>query len=203
MTDLIEAGLREGISEVIATTQSLSGERNAAPVGIHNESGKYCMELYRGSKTLSNVKATMQLAANVTEDAMLFVKALVGNLAENDFARFHGFPVLIGANSWILFRCRMIAERADYLMFMLTPFAVAIQNKKICGINRGCNAVIEAAVLASRYDIQEEDQDRARIKMQIQDYVRIVDRCGGRREKEAMRILVQHFIESPRGHIPV
>ncbi len=194
MANLVEAGLHEGISEVIATTQSRAGVPNAAPVGIHAESGKYCVELYRGSKTLSNVNTTRKMAANVTEDAVLFVRSLFGNLASSDFSRFLGFPVLSGADSWILFRCRLIAERADYLLFLLTPFAVAVRNKKISAINRGLNAVIEAAILASRYDLQDGARDKTRIKMQIHDYARIVDRCGGRSEKEAMQILLQHLV---------
>ncbi len=194
MADLRDAGLREGITEVIATTYSISGEPNAAPVGIHNEAGRYCVALYRGSKTLSNVKATMQLAANVTDDAVLFVRTLLDNPEASDFSRFHGFPVLRNANSWILFRCREIEERADYLLFMLNPLAVAILNKKTCAVNRGLNAVIEAAILASRYDIQISADVRERIKEQIRDYARIVERCGGRSEKEAMRILIQRFV---------
>ena len=58
--NLREAGIGEGISEVIVTTQSVSGVPNAAPIGIiaiTSESGSnFFVRLYRGSKTLSNVQ---------------------------------------------------------------------------------------------------------------------------------------------------
>jgi len=62
--NLNEAGINEGISEVIVTTKSTSEEPNAAPIGIititsedENEN-KYFLKLYKGSKTLSNVLET-------------------------------------------------------------------------------------------------------------------------------------------------
>ncbi|NQE05554.1 hypothetical protein C5S32_06755 [ANME-1 cluster archaeon GoMg1] len=192
-----EAGIGEGISEVIVTTKSASGEPNAAPIGIititnedENEN-KYFVKLYKGSKTLSNVQETNKLAANVTDDTVLFVKAAFEPLAESQFSLFYGFPVLKEANSWILFDCAFSEKKAESgnFLFQLTPIAVKTNRKEVKAINRGLNAVIEAAIIATRYAIMENEQDRAEREKLMALYARIVEKCGGRREKEALEIL--------------
>jgi len=198
-----EAGIGEGISEVIVTTQSVSGVPNAAPIGIitatnnNNSKGKdenennYFVKLYKGSKTLSNVQETNKLAANVTDDAVLFVKAAFEPLTESQFSLFYGFPVLKEANSWILFDCTFSEKSSESgnFVFRLTPLAVKINRKEVKAINRGLNAVIEAAIIATRYTIMEDGRDRAEREKQMALYARIVEKCGGRREKEALKIL--------------
>ena len=178
---------------MIATTQSLSGTPNAAPVGILSRGSEYRVRLYRGSKTLSNVRETMRLAANVTRDPMFFVRTLFGNLSPGDFSLFHGFPVLKEANSWVLFRCRLVYEGTDSLLFLLSPLAVAIIRAHIYAINRGLNAVIEAAILASRYNIMKSNREREQMMRKMGDYAEIMERCGGRMEKEAIRLLIDEL----------
>ncbi len=200
---LKEAGISEGISEVIVTTQSVSGVPNAAPIGIitatnnNNSKGKdkdennYFVRLYKGSKTLSNVQETNKLAANVTDDAVLFVKAAFEPLTETQFSLFNGFPVLKEANSWILFDCTFSEKKneSENFLFQLTPIAVKTNRKEVKAINRGLNAVIEAAIIATRYAITEDEQDRAEREKLMALYARIVEKCGGSREKEALKIL--------------
>ena len=193
--DLKEAGIGEGISEVIVTTQSVSGVPNAAPIGIititnedENEN-KYFVKLYKTSKTLSNVQETNKLAANVTDNAVLFVKAAFEPLTESQFSLFYGFPVLKEANSWILFDCAFSEKTRETFIFQLTPLAVKTNRKEVKAINRGLNAVIEAAIIATRYAITEDERDRAEREKLIALYARIVEKCGGSREKEALKIL--------------
>jgi len=189
---LKEAGIGEGISEVIVTTQSVSGVPNAAPIGIitiTNEENKYFVKLYKGSKTLSNVQETNKLAANVTDDAVLFVKAAFEPLAKTQFSLFYGFPVLKEANSWILFDCTFSKKTRESFVFRLAPLAVKTNRKEVKAINRGLNAVIEAAIIATRYAITEDKRDRAEREKLMALYARIVEKCGGSREKEAMKIL--------------
>jgi hypothetical protein len=195
--NLKEGGIGEGISEVIVTTKSASGEPNAAPIGIititsedENENNHF-VKLYKGSKTLSNVMGTNKLAANVTDDAVLFVKAAFEPLNETQFSLFSGFPVLKEANSWILFDSAFIEKRSESgnFLFQLTPLVVKINRKEVKAINRGLNAVIEAAILATRYAITEDKREKEELKKLMELYASIVEKCGGRREKEALRIL--------------
>jgi hypothetical protein len=192
--DLKEAGIGEGISEVIVTTQSAAGMPNAAPIGIITEiteegEYQYLMKLYKGSQTLSNVLETNTLAANVTDDAILFVKTAFEHLSELYLSDFAGVPVLTKANAWIVFASILIEERDEYLHFQVLPKAVKINRKEVKAINRGLNAAIEATILATRLDITKNEQEKEEIKKMGERYAEIVKKCGGRREKEAMEIL--------------
>jgi hypothetical protein len=194
--NLEEAGIGKGISEVIVTTQSAAGERNAAPIGIittmnEQEQGaiKYSVKLYKGSQTLVNVLETNTLAANVTADVVLFVRVAFENLRENYFTDFEGMPVLKEANAWIVFTTILAEDSNEYFRFRLMPKAVEIRRKEVKAINRGCNAVIEAAVLATRFEITKDEQRREEMRKERERYADIVKKCGGLREKEAMRVL--------------
>ncbi|MHC1610004.1 MAG: DUF447 domain-containing protein [Candidatus Methanospirareceae archaeon] len=200
-TDLMEAGIGEGISEVIVTTRSASGKSNAAPVGIITEINdeewekKHFIRLYKGSQTLSNVLETNTLAANVTDDAVLFVKSAFEHLSQSYFSVFEGMPVLTEAQSWIVFASMLAEESNEYLLFRVTPKAVKIKRKRVKAINRGLNAVIEAAILATRLNRREEEEEKEDTKKQMEHYKEIVEKCGGRREKEAMDILNEKFFK--------
>jgi len=190
---LKEAGIGEGISEVIVTTLSASGEPNAAPIGIitvtNEDEKKYFVKLHEGSKTLYNVTETNKLAANVTDDAVLFVKTAFENLKEAYFSLFSGFPVLKEANSWILFRSDFVEKNSESFLFQLTPLAAKINRKEAKAVNRGLNAVIEAAILATRYAITKDKHEKEDMKKLMKLYADIVEKCGGHREKEAFGIL--------------
>lgn len=190
--NLEEAGISEGISEVIVTTSSDAGKPNAAPIGIvttTNEETKYFIKLYKGSQTLSNVLETNTLAANVTDDAILFVKAAFEKLNETYFTSFEGMPVLTEVNSWILFTTVLTEERSEYFLFQLEPKAVEINRKRVKAINRGLNAVIEAAILTTRLNITKNGRERGEMRKLMRLYKETVEKCGGRRENEAMEIL--------------
>ncbi len=193
--DLKEAGIDEGISEVIVTTKSASGKLNAAPIGIITTTSEdktknnHFVKLYEGSKTLSNLLETNKLVANVTDDAVLFVKAAFDNLDETHFSLFSGFQVLKEAKSWILFQSVLAEESSEFYLFQLTPITVKINRKEVKAINRGLNAVIEATILATRYDVIEDEREKEELKKLMVHYAGVVKKCGGRREKEAMEIL--------------
>ncbi|MGB2842552.1 MAG: DUF447 domain-containing protein [Halobacteriota archaeon] len=193
--NLKEAGIDEGISEVIVTTMSASGKPNAAPIGIiatiNEDENEYFVKLYEGSKTLFNVQETNKLAANVTDDAVLFVKAAFENLNESHFSLFSRFPVLNEANSWIIFDCIPIEKnrKSGNFLFQLAPIALKINRKEVKAINRGRNAVIEAAILATRYVITADKREKEEIAKMMERYADVVAKCGGRSEKEAFGIL--------------
>ncbi|MCW3128771.1 MAG: DUF447 family protein [Methanophagales archaeon] len=199
---LKEAGIDEGISEVIVTTKSASGEPNAAPIGIiavtNKDENNYFVRLYKTSKTFSNVQETDKLAANVTNDPVLFVEAAFEPLSESQFSLFYDFPVLKEANSWILFDCVFSKKTngSENFLFQLTPLAVKINRKEVKAINRGLNAVIEAAILATRYTLIADNHEKDEMKKMMELYADIVEKCGGRREKEALKILLETLRKS-------
>lgn len=194
------AGIGEGISEVIVTTESGAGVPNAAPIGIISErttegERSYFVKFYRGSQTLANVLETGRLAANVTSDAALFVQTAFDDLPVSCFTVFAGMPVLREANAWIIFTCELVDERQEYLRFQLCSAAVKINRKEVKAINRGLNAVIEATVLATRLRITTEKRERQVLKQELEQYAAIVATCGGLRENQALAILREKFFK--------
>ncbi len=185
-----ETGIDEGISEVIVTTRSASGTFNAAPIGIiTTTNNEHFVKLYKSSRTFTNVQETNKLAANVTSDAILFVKTALDNLGESYYSSLSSFPVLKEAKSWILFQAVLAEKSTEYSLFQLEPLTVIINCKELKAINRGLNAVIEATILATRYLIVNNEREKEELKKQMARYAKIVEKCGGHREKEAIRIL--------------
>ena len=189
-----EAGIGEGISEVIVTTKSAAGTPNAAPIGIittadDDGARAHQVKLYRGSQTLANVLETGTLAANVTSDAVLFVETAFDDLPRECFTDFAGLPVLREAASWIIFTSELVEERPQYLRFHLCPQAAKINRKEVKAINRGLNAVIEATVLATRLRIATEKRERQELRQELERCAAIVAKCGGTRENQALAIL--------------
>ena len=173
---------------MIATTQSEKGEPNAAPIGIINHE-RYFVRLYKGSRTLSNVLKTHKIAANVSNDAVLFVISAFKNLSREYFTRFQGFPVLRDADAWVIFKCEPASSGNDFFEFKLKVQAAKVNKRYVRAINRGLNAIIEATILATRLKLYANDSDDAKILEKINYYEGIVEKCGGEREKEAMKIL--------------
>ncbi len=178
--DPAEFGILDGISEVIATTRSDSGIPNAAPIGIIWNRDRLHVQLFSGSHTRQNAARTGKIVANITHDLMMYVECTFEDPGPEAFEYPGGmdYPVLKRASAWILFEC----NQSKGNMFELTPIRGVIHDKPMLCINRGKNAVIEALVHATRYRLNGD----AQYLDLIRHYDRIVQRCGGDREKEAI-----------------
>ena len=182
-------GILDGISEVIATTRSESGVPNAAPIGIirnnrshgSNSGGdRICARLFPGSHTRQNVIETGEIVANTIHDPILYVESAFGDLDPDmfEYPDNGGCPTLKHADAWLLFEC----EQSKGDLFELTPVKGVVCNKPIVSVNRGFSAIIESLVHATRYQLK---RDPKYLDL-IGHYDRIVQICGGAREKEAI-----------------
>lgn len=173
-------GILNGISEVIATTRSDSSIPNAAPIGIIRNRDRLCVQLFSGSHTRQNAARTGQIVANITHDPLMYVECTFEDPGLEAFEYPDGvdYPVLKRASAWILFEC----SQSKGNMFELTPIRGMIRDKPMLCINRGKNAVIEALVHATRYRLNGD----AQYLDLIRHYDKIVQRCGGSAEKEAI-----------------
>jgi len=175
-------GIRDGITEVIATTRSDSGVPNAAPIGIirDGDRNRLCVRLFLGSHTRENAIASGEIVANITRDPVQYVESTFGDLDASafDFPDGMSCPVLKDASAWILFEI----ERLKGNVFELAPVRGVILGTKPFAINRGFNAVIESLVHATRYQLTGD----LKYLDWIGHYGRIVQVCGGVREKEAI-----------------
>ncbi len=178
-------GIHEGISEVILTTISPDGVPNAAPIGLHRKGGRLFARIYN-SKTLDNIMKKPVAAANIVDDPVLFVQSALSDIEPERFEFTDGFPVLKDAMGWILFDCKY-KKGKDVSVVELFPIKGKIITRKLLPVNRGFNAVIESLIHATRYVVLKEQKYLKCIKY----YNTIVNKCGGAREKEAMRLLYE------------
>lgn len=185
MINIEDFGIREGISEVIFTTLSPDGIPNAAPMGLHRKGNRLFARIYN-SKTLDNIISKPIAAANIVDDPVLFVKSALSDVEPERFECVDGFPVLKDATGWILFDCKCKKGKGISVV-ELSPVKGKINQIKLQPINRGFNAVIEASIHATRYVILKEQKHLKCIKY----YSTIVNKCGGAREKAAMRLLYE------------
>jgi len=178
-----ELGILEGINEVIATTER-DGIINAAPLGIIRDGDSLYVRLFLGTHTYENVLDCGWFVANITHDAWLFAETAIEDLTMDYFLRRDGLPTLKEAEAWGLFRCE--AFPLDIIIGKLELVKGEVLRKDFRACNRGANLVVEAAVAATRYmALRTDSYYEELMKMQ-----RIINRCGGPREREAMERLM-------------
>ncbi|AKG92344.1 hypothetical protein GAH_00302 [Geoglobus ahangari] len=171
-----EFGLREGINEVIGIT--LGEWINTAPLGII-VGDDVRVRLY-GNHTRRFLERTGVLYVNVIHDPVVFVISAFEDLGEEWFESLNP-PVIRGSESWLKFSARVEGNYA------ILDFAEGeVLRSDLRAINRGFNMLIEATVHATRYVLSGSEALAERIRY----CGRIIERCGGRREKEAYELLL-------------
>jgi len=176
---LEELGICDGINEVIATTER-SGEINGAPLGIIKDGDSLYVRLFLGTHTYENILTKGWFVANISHDAWLFAETAIEDLPQEYFTRRDGQPVLKDAEAWGLFKCDAFAS--DIIIAKVELVKGEVLRKDFRACNRGANLVIEAAVAATRYMALRTDS----YFMELMKMQRIINRCGGPREREAM-----------------
>jgi hypothetical protein len=183
---LEELGVLDGINEVIATTEK-NGVINAAPLGIIRDGESLYIKLFLGTHTYDNVLANGWFVANITHDSWIFAETALEDLTQDYFDRRDGLPILKDAEAWALFKCEPFP--LDIVIAKVELVKGEVLRKDFRAFNRGANLVVEAAVAATRYLALRTDSYYEEI-MKIK---RIVERCGGPREKEAMERLMDRI----------
>ena len=176
--------LRDGINEVIATTY-----QNAAPMGIICRHGEARMVVYRESHTAGRIEDCGWVVANFIFDPVLYVRTAFGDLPPGFFTDEHanGIPVqrLAGAEAWAAYSAIIERKTDEALMVKLSLLREEIIAPVIHPVNRGFNSIIEATVHATRV-VRSDNQTLQRL---IHHHARLVKRCGGERELEALGLL--------------
>lgn len=190
--DLYSFGIKEGISETIISTGLESP--NAAPIGIIVKNGRTFVRLFKGTHTWENVSKEKHLAANIVYDPLLFVRSTFFDLepSEFDHVSVHGIsiPILKTALAWVVFECTDLNDTDHALVADLIPVKAGFNeaNWKCLPVpNRGFNAVLEATVHATRYQLTGEKKYLELIR----HYESLASKCGGENEKKAMKLLYE------------
>ena len=157
--------IKGGINEVIATTAF-----NAAPIGIHFRDKKASMILFSGSHTAENIERDRWVVANIIHDPVLYVRTAFEDLPRDAFAEE---PV------------------SGRMMVRLTQEKEIIEEVAVHPVNRGFNSIIDATVHATRYRVNHE----TKLRHLIDYHADIVQKCGGKKEIEALELLMRYVGE--------
>lgn len=180
--DLKAVGIGKGITETISTTKGL--RFNAAPVGLVNREAIY-VEIFRGSHTYKNLMESGEIGINLVYDPVLFVESIFGDLNDDDYYTIDGFPFIKKASAVLKFAVTRIEEKELSSRFFLRLVFKKIRDRKIRGINRGFNLLLELAILSSRREITDEYNKMYPI------YSPIIRRCGDERTIEALEDMMR------------
>ncbi|WP_440954460.1 DUF447 domain-containing protein [Methanosarcina sp. Mfa9] len=188
--DLSEYGIPAGISETIVSTGL--DTPNAAPIGIIRKNKKTFVRIFKGSQTGENLVREGVLVANVVYDPLLLVRSTFSDIesSEFDFVDIGGkkFPVLKSAISWVAFRCTNLKDTEQAVVSDLIPLGAGfceVNRRAIPAPNRGFNAVLEATVHATRYQLSGDEK----YLEWIRHYESLASKCGGEKEKQAMELI--------------
>jgi len=180
--------LRDGINEVIATTQW-----NAAPMGIRCQEESSRMIVFRGSHTAANITRDGWVVANFIFDPAMYVETAFGDLGKEYFIseRVGDLWVqrLTGAEAWAAFSARVIRETDEALVVDLTLLYEQMLTCAVHPINRGFSSIIEATIHATRY-VRTRNPTLLDL---ISHHASLVQRCGGKKEQEALTLLQAHI----------
>ncbi|MGB4781831.1 DUF447 domain-containing protein [Candidatus Methylomirabilis sp.] len=178
------------IIESIVTTLNEEGEANFAPMGATIREGELLIRPYKDSVTYRNLVATGTAVVNLTDNCRLFAESAISS---PQFSTFPAelVPGLVLTDACSYYECRV--SDADTASARAT-FRCEILKKGILrefiGFNRAKNAIIEAAILATRVRFL----GAAKIREEYRRLSEIVHKTGGEQEAQAMRYL-QDYVE--------
>ena len=181
------------ILEAIITTTNEDGSVNVSPMGPLVESDPtdgFELRPFETSRTFANLQQRPFGVLHVTDDVTLFAKAAIGKLDSVPAVRSaevnKGAFILEGACRWIEFEA-VYFETSEPRKNIRCKAIAAGRLRDFFGFNRGKNAVLEAAILATRIDFLPAEETAK----QFESLRVIVDKTGGSIEKEAMSLLEQ------------
>ncbi len=178
------------IIESIVTTLNEAGEANFAPMGVTIGDGEILIRPYKDSATCRNLVATGTTVVNLTDNCRLFAESAISS------PQFPTFPAelvpgLVLTDACSYYECSVMhadtaSGRATFRCKILKKGVL----REFIGFNRARNAIIEAAILATRVRLLEVDT----ILQEYRRLAEIVQKTGGEQEAQAMQYL-QDYVE--------
>jgi uncharacterized protein len=182
------------IVESIVTTVGGDGAVNIAPMGVEWGEAVIVLKPFLETATYRNVTATRAAVVNLTDDVRIFARAAISNPE---------YPTLPAAvvRGVVLAECCTWRE-VEVRSIDSTPPRSRIETavvhrgarREFVGFNRAANAVLEAAIYATRLHLLARDF----VESELARLQTIVDKTAGPREREAMAILADFVRSAPR-----
>lgn len=172
-----------GVTESVVTTQQPEGDWNVAALGLH-AGDPVTARTWGDTRTRRNFLRTGEGYVQFTLDPVAFVDAALS-------IREIESPLLEDIDAW----ARVAVDRAGsgesggtaWVDWTLEPVEASVERERVPTVNRGYNAVVEATVAASRFDVDAYDE--AALRGRLDYFERVARRCGGEREQAAFERL--------------
>ena len=171
------------ITETIVTTLNREGKVNFAPMGVTIGDGEILIRPYKESTTYHNLLSTGAAVVNLTDNARLFAESAIAS------PQFPAFPadmiqgvVLKEACSYYECTVReadLAHERASFHCRVVKKGVL----REFIGFSRAKNAIIEAAILATRVRFLGVEP----ILQEFRRFAEIVWKTGGEQETLALQ----------------
>ena len=176
------------IIESLVTTLDGGGRLNCAPMGVEWGDEVIVIKPFADTTTCRNLETTGTAVVNLTDDALLFARAVTGhpdaaNPPTVPAQRIHG-RVLASACSWREVEVTAVDPARPRARFT-TRVVHRGSQREFLGFNRARHAVLEAAILATRTHLIPP----AEIRTEFQRLRVIVEKTAGPDELAAMRLL--------------
>lgn len=189
------------ILESLVTTVDVHGRVNLAPMGpivdddlALNDANsiRFRLRPFVSSRTFSNLNAIGKAVIHVSDDAMTFARAAVGQIDSDEVATLvhrlddtDWWP-MIDCHRWFAVEVESIEH--DNLKSQMDCRVVRSGTvRPFFGFNRGKHAVIEAAILATRTHLLPADE----IANQLNQLRPLIDKTAGPREHAAFGLLTR------------
>lgn len=181
------------ILEGLVTTLSADGSPHLAPMGprMGEYGDSFLLRPFPTSTTYLNLKRHPEGVLHVTDDVLLLAKAAVGKVKQfpdhRDAETVRGF-VLDDACRHFEFRAVTIDE-SEARVRIECQIVKSGTGRAFFGFNRAKHAVLEAAILATRFHLlpaEEIDAEYAKLRV-------IVDKTAGPQERKAMAFLEREW----------
>jgi hypothetical protein len=184
-SDVPQLGETGLILEGIVTTENSDGTVNVAPMGpiVDPAMNRFVLRPYQSSTTYKNLKRQGKGVLHVTDDVELFAAAAVGQAQPQlDSLR------IVDACRWYDFQVASLddaAERTTIVCEVSQHGAV----REFFGFNRAKHAVIEAAILVTRWGLLPREE----ILRQFDQLRELVKKTGGASEHRAFAQLSEYL----------
>jgi hypothetical protein len=148
---------------------------------------------YKKTHTYENLLSTGVGVVNLSHDGSLFVYTALGDPVLPTFPARKVPGRVLKDCAWWEIKVREMEDQGDRALFTCRIVAEGSSNT-ISGFNRAQAALLEGAILASRYWYHEP----AYLKQELERLSIIVDKTGGSLEKETWGYLVQYLEQTGR-----
>lgn len=176
------------IAETIVTTTDAEGKPHVAPLGLIEDDGHWIIAPFRPSRTLDNLRAHPFATASHTEDVRVFAGCVTGR---------KGWPT--AAASKVEGAHRLAVCVSHWELKVVSVIEDAVRPRFVCklvhaeshtpwrGLNRAQAAVLELAVLTTRFKMLSPDKIESELK-----YLEIaISKTAGPHELEAWGWLME------------